>query len=180
MTASLLAAALLSALQPAPEGKEEIFGLEAWYIATDFDEDSGIDADGGGIVDLNFRWRKNRTRFGFSIGAGLWDAGTTGAVDLDVDVFQYRAGFGAEFPFSQVEIGLGAAIGLYDFECDVDDDRAPFFEVEFSLGWRPIPQLKIGGLLMMTHMQSSFLTSSTHLYTNFSAGIGIELTLTED
>jgi len=175
----LLAAALLAALQ-GPGDKEEIFGLEAWFIATDFDEDIGIDAEAGGIVDLNFRWRKTRTRFGFSIGAGIWDAETTGAADLDVDVFQYRAGFGAEFPFSAVELGLGATVGLYDFESDADDDRAPFFEAEFSVGWRPIPQLKIGGLLSITHTQSSFGTSSTHLYTNFSAGLGIELTLTED
>jgi hypothetical protein len=173
--AALLLAALL-AQDPAP-GKEEIFGLEAFFVATDFDDDLGIDADAGGLLDLNFRWRKNgRTRFGFSLGVGLWDAETTGATNLDVDVYQYRAGFGAEFPFSVMEIGLAGTLGMYDFKSDFDDDRSPFFEIEFSVGWRPVPQLKIGGMLMITHTQSSFGTSGTHLYTNFSGGLGVEFT----
>jgi hypothetical protein len=174
MAASLLLAALLA--QGPPPDKEEIFGLEAFFVASDFDSDLPVDVDTGGLIDLNFRWRKHRTRFGFSVGAGFWDAETRGALDLDVDVWQYRAGFGAEFPFSVMEIGLGTAIGLYDFKSDLDDDRAPFLEVEFSLGYRPVPELKIGGLLIMTHTNSSFGTSDTHFYTNFSAGLGVEIT----
>lgn len=159
-------------------GREEIFGVEAFVMATSFDEGLHIDDAPGIGLDFNFRWRWNeKTRFGFSVGAAAWDPETDidGLPDQDVDVAQYRAGVGFEFPFGRVvEFGLGATTGIYRFRTNGDHDTSPFVELEGSLGFRPIPDLKIGGFILGTHTQSSFSRSHTHLFHNYSAGLAVE------
>ena len=73
-----------------------------------------------------------------------------------------------------LELGVAATLGVYRFRTDGDHDTSPFVEFEGSLGFRPIPQLKIGGLLLATHTQSSFSRSHTHLFHNYSAGLMAE------
>ena len=98
----------------------------------------------------------------------------TEAPDQDADIVQYRAGVGFEFPFSKAELGIGSNIGVYRFATSGDSDSSPYVEFEGSLGFRPIPPLKIGGLLMATYTQSSFTRSHTHLFGNYSGGLGVE------
>ena len=163
--------------EPLAEGKEEIFAVEAFLLTTSFDDGLHIGHAIGVGTDFNFRWRWNgKTRFGFHVGAAFWDADTDlgGLPDQDADIVQYRAGVGAEFPFSKVEIGLAATIGAYRFRTSGEADTAPFLEFEGSLGFRPIPELKIGGLLMMTNTESSFTRSHDHFFTNYSAGLAVE------
>jgi hypothetical protein len=164
--------------QGAVKSREEIFSIEAFVLTTAFDDGMHLDDAIGVGGDFNFRWQWNgKSRLGFSIGFAAWDVETDvdGLPDQDVDVSQYRIGFGAEFPFSRVEVGLGLNAGVYRFRTDGDNDTSPFLEFEGSLGFRPIPPLKIGGLLMATHTQSSFSRSHTHLFHNYSAGLGVEL-----
>ncbi len=172
-----MATLLALALAVQDPGREEIFGIEAFVLTTSFDDGIHLDDAPGVGVDFNFRWRwEGKTRFGFSLGAAAWDPETDlrGLPDQDVDVAQYRLGVGAEFPFSRVEIGVGATAGVYRFRTDGDQDTSPFAEIEGSLGFRPIPALKIGGVLMATHTQSSFSRSHTHLFHNYSAGLMVE------
>ncbi len=160
-----------------PVGKEEIFAVEAFVLSTAWDEGLHLDDAVGLGADFNFRWRWNgKTRLGFSVGAAMWDPETDldGLPDQDVDVAQYRAGVGAEFPFSRVEIGLGVTTGVYRFRTSGEHDTSPFLEFEGSLGFRPLPMLKIGGLLMASHTQSSFSRTHTHLFHNYSAGLVVE------
>lgn len=162
------------------QGREEIFGIQAFYVHTDFDEGLKIE-DGNGVgLDLLFRWQWNeKARFGFTVGTAFIDTETdTGElpVDDDVDVRQFRAGVGAEFPFSVVEVGLSALTGAYRFRRDRENDTSPFVEVGASLGFRPHPMIKIGGFLSATHTQSSFNRDHTHLFHNYNAGLMAELT----
>ena len=161
----------------AVKSKEEIFAVEVFVLRTSFDDGLPLDEGLGAGADLNFRWQYNgKTRMGFSVGVAGWDTETDidGVPDQDVDIAQYRVGFGAEFPFSRIEIGLGVNLGVYRFRTDGDGDTSPFLEFEGSVGFRPIPELKIGGLLLATHTQSSFGRSHTHLFHNYSAGLGVE------
>jgi hypothetical protein len=175
----ILALALLDGLPTRLADREEIFGVEAFVLTTSWDEGIHVDDAPGFGVDFNFRWRWNeKTRFGFSVGAAFWDPETDvdALPDQDVDVVQYRAGVGAEFPFGKaVEVGVGVTTGVYRFRTRGDHDTSPFVEFEGSLGFRPIPALKIGGLVMATHTQSSFSRSHTHLFHNYSAGLMVEL-----
>ena len=174
---ALLLALLLDEVPRRLADREEIFGVEAFVVTTSWDDGIHIDDSPGIGVDFNFRWQWNeKTRFGFSVGAAAWDPETDvdGLPDQDVDVAQYRFGVGAEFPFSRVEIGIGVSAGAYRFKTEGDHDTSPFVEFEGSLGFRPIPELKIGGLLMATHTQSSFSRSHTHLFHNYSAGLMVE------
>lgn len=158
--------------------KEEIFGVELFVVSTQFDDGARVDDAVGAGADFNFRWKyRGKTRFGFSIGAAVWDSETdfSGLPDQDVDIAQYRLGVGLEFPFSRVELGIGATAGVYRFRGEGDEsDTSPFLEFEGSLGFRPIPSLKIGGLLLATHTQSSFNRSHTHLFHNYAAGLSVE------
>jgi len=162
---------------PARAAREEVFGVEAFVLTTSFDDGMHIDDAPGFGFDFNFRWQWNeKTRFGFSLGAAGWDPETdvSGLPDQDVDVVQYRAGVGAEFPFSKVELGVGATTGVYRFRTRGDHDTSPFLEFEGSLGFRPVPPFKVGGVVMATHTQSSFSRSHTHLFHNYSAGLMVE------
>jgi hypothetical protein len=189
--AALLALALLDAAADLPrslsaplqeekgavKSKEEVFAVEAFVLRTSFDDGLHLDEGLGAGAEFNFRWQYGgKTRMGFSVGVAGWDTETDidGLPDQDVDIAQYRAGFGAEFPFSKIEIGLGVNLGVYRFRADGEGDTSPFLEFEGSLGFRPIPELKIGGLVLATHTQSSFGRSHTHLFHNYSAGLGVE------
>lgn len=159
-------------------GREEIFAVEAFFLRTAFDDGLRIDEGMGGGADINFRWQWNeKTRLGFHVGFAAWDTETNarGFSEVDVDVAQYRAGVGAEFPFGRVvELGLAVTGGVYRFHRNNENDASPFLEFEGSLGFRPTPSLKIGGLVMATHTQSSFNRSHTHLFHNYSAGLMVE------
>ena len=163
-----------------PRGREEGFGVQAFYVHSDFDDGLKIEAGDGLGVDLLFRWRWNgKTRFGFTIGAAAIDTENDTdelPIDDDVDVRQFRAGVGAEFPFSVVELGLSALTGAYRFRRDDENDTSPFLELGASLGFRPHPMLKVGGFLSAAHTQSSFNRSHTHLFHNYNAGLMVELT----
>lgn len=169
---------LTLAQDPPPAGREEIFAVEAFVLTTSWDEGIHLDDSPGLGVDFNFRWRWNgKTRMGFSVGAVVWDPETDvqSLPDQDVDAVQYRAGFGAEFPFGRfVELGLGLGAGVYRFRTDGEHDTSPYLEFEGSLGFRPVPMLKVGGVVMATHTQSSFSRSHTHLFHNYSAGLMVE------
>lgn len=164
----------------ARRSRDEIFGLQAFYVHTEFDEGLKIE-DGNGVgVDLLFRWQWNeKARFGFTIGGAAIDAEIDTSelpIDDDVDVRQFRAGVGAEFPFSVVEIGLSVLTGAYRFRRDGENDTSPFVDFAASLGFRPHPMFKIGGFLSATHTQSSFNRDHTHLFHNYNAGLMVELT----
>lgn len=162
----------------APKGTAQVFAVEAFVLTTSFDEGIRLDDGVGGGVDFNFRWQYNgKTRMGFSVGVAGWDTETDidFVPDQDVDIVQYRFGFGAEFPFSKVEIGLGVTAGVYRYRADDDADTSPYLEFEASLGFRPVPMLKIGGMLLASHTQSSFARSHTHLFHHYSAGLGVEV-----
>jgi len=162
------------------KSREEVFGIQAFYVHTDFDEGLKVE-DGNGVgVDLLFRWQWNeKTKFGFTIGGAFIDTeNDTGElpVDEEVDVRQFRAGVGAEFPFSVAEVGLSVLTGAYRFRRDGENDTSPFLEFGASLGFRPHPMIKIGGFLSATHTQSSFNRDHTHLFHNYNAGLMAELT----
>lgn len=161
------------------EGREEVFAIQAFYVHTDFDDGLKIEPGDGLGADLHFRWRwDGRTKFGFTIGAAFIDTENDTdelPVDDDVDVRQFRAGVGAEFPFSVVEVGLSALTGAYRFRREGENDTSPFVELGASLGFRPHPMVKIGGFLSATHTQSSFNRDHTHLFHNYSAGLMAEV-----
>jgi hypothetical protein len=176
----LLAVALLAGDADAPTrlaDREEIFGVEVYVLRTAWDDGIDIEDGVGAGADFNFRWRWNeKTRLGFHVGFAAWDSELdVGGSDEDVNVAQYRAGVGMEFPFGKVvELGIASSIGIYRFHRDGESDASPFVEFEGSLGFRVLPNLKIGGLVMATHTQSSFNRSHTHLFHNYSAGLMVE------
>ncbi|HEX7898989.1 MAG TPA: hypothetical protein VF950_14595 [Planctomycetota bacterium] len=159
-------------------GREEVFGAEAYVLRTSFDEGLKIEDGFGAGADFNFRWRWNeKTRLGFHVGFAAWDSelDISGVSEDDVNVAMYRVGVGAEFPFGKVvELGLASTLGIYRFHRDGESDASPFVEFEGSLGFRPSPMFKFGGLVMATHTQSSFNRSHTHLFHNYSAGVFVE------
>ena len=164
----------------AVRSREEIFGVQAFYVHTAFDDGLKIEPGDGLGVDLLFRWQwSEKTRFGFTLGAAFIDTEVDTdelPVDDDVDVRQFRAGVGMEFPFSVVEFGLQALTGAYRFRRDDENDTSPFVELGASLGFRPHPMVKIGGFVSATHTQSSFNRDHTHLFHNYNAGLMAELT----
>lgn len=174
-----LPSSLVQEAGAARKGREEIFAVQPFYIHTDFDSGLKVEEGDGYGVDLLFRWRWNeKTRFGFTLGAAAVDTENDEDEllnDDDVDVRQYRAGVGAEFPFSVVELGLSVLGGAYRFRRDGENDTSPFVEFGASLGFRPHPMFKVGGFLSATHTQSSFNRSHTHLFHNYNAGLMVEL-----
>ncbi len=155
---------------------EQIIGAEAFAVNTQFDSGLEID-DGGGLgMDLNFRWRPRKVRFGFSLGYAGWNTeNDRDRPPASVRVRQYRAGFGVEFPFRFVEFGLAFTTGIYRFRSDLDDDSSPFVEFEGTVGFVPHPMLKAGLIGLATHTESSFNHKNTHLYHNYSLGLFAEL-----
>jgi hypothetical protein len=160
-----------------PEEPAQIIGAKAFAVSTQWDSGLRIEDSGGLGLDLNFRWKPRKVRFGFSLGYAGWN--TENDEDRlpaeSVRVRQYRAGFGVEFPFRFVEFGLASTVGVYRFRSDLDDDTSPFFELEGSVGFVPLPSVKAGFLGLASHTESSFNHENTHLYHNYSVGVFAEV-----
>lgn len=162
---------------PGDEDPIQIVGVEAFAVSTQFDSGLLIEDEGGLGLDLNFRWKPHKVRFGLSVGYAGWNTenDTDRLPAESVRIRQYRLGFGMEFPFRFVEFGLASTVGLYRFRSDLDDDTSPYLELEGSIGFVPVPQVKFGLLGLASHVESSFNHKNTHLYHNYSLGIFVEV-----
>jgi hypothetical protein len=167
----------LSWQEPPDEEPKQIIGVEAFVLSTEFDGGLEIENAGGLGLDLNFRWKPGKVRFGFSLGYAGWNTENDEDTrpSASVQVRQYRVGFGLEFPFRFVEFGIGSNVGIYRFRSDLDDDSSPYVELEGSVGFVPHPMIRFGLLGLATHTESSFNHQNTHLYHNYSLGLFAEV-----
>lgn len=157
--------------------RTEALALEAFVVKTQFDDGLMIQEAAGLGFDVKLGWLYHgRTALNINVGYAGWNTENNDdvAIPSDVTVRQYRLGLSGDFPFRIAELGVGITGGVYRFNSDLDDDTSPYLEFEGSIGVRIIPELKVGFIGMITHTQSSFNRSHTHLFTNYSGGLAVE------
>lgn len=156
---------------------EEIAGIEVFAIFTDFDDGLKIEEAWGLGADLKLGLG-GPARTWLRLGYAGWNTEN----DEDelpsegVWVRQYRAGLGFEVTLRErIDVGFSIDAGVYRFRRDGEDDTSPYLEFLGSLGFRPIPNVKVGLLAMSAHTQSGFNRQHTHLFHNYSAGPSLEI-----
>ncbi len=161
-----------------PHGAEERISIEVFAILTRFDPRIRIDDDWGVGADLKvgLDWG-TASSLGFRVGYAGWNTeNDSNAPPGGTRVSQYRFGVGGDFTTRHLEFGIYANAGLYHFHTtNVENDTKFFFELEGSIGVRPLPFLKLGVVGMVTWTSSDFNRGSSHLFTQHSIGPAIEL-----
>jgi len=161
------------------EGQEEkdIVGIEVFALRTHFDDGLKIEDAWGVGADLKLGLG-GPTRTWLRLGYAGWNTEN----DEDrlpsegVWVRQYRAGVGFDVPVREVfDLGFWIDGGVYRFRRDGEEDTSPYVEFLGTVGFRPVPNVRIGLLVMSTHTQSSFNREHTHLFHNYSAGPSVEV-----
>lgn len=160
-----------------PKELEDIVGLEIFALRTGFDDGLKIEDAWGLGADLKLGLG-GPTRTWLRLGYAGWN--TENDEDelpaAGVWVRQYRIGVGFEIPFREViDLGFWFDGGVYRFRRDHEEDTSPYVEFLGTIGFRPVPNVRIGLMAMSTHTQSSFNHRHTHLYHNYSAGPAVEV-----
>jgi hypothetical protein len=155
---------------------EDFMGVEAFALWTRWDDGIHIDDHWGIGADLEFGWDYGVFRQAISLGFAGWGSDTDDLPDAGVDIRQYRLGYALSFRIREVlELGGGITTGVYRFRRRNENDTSPYVEFEGSIGFRPLPMVRLGVLGLATHTQSSFNRSHTHLFHNYSAGPFVEV-----
>ena len=162
-----------------PHAAEERISAEVFAVWTRFDTGLRIDdAWGyGGDIKVGLDWG-TAASVGMRLGYAGWDTDndTQQTFPGRTRIRQYRIGAGGDFSTRHIDFGIYANVGLYHFHTiHVENDTSPFFEIEGSLGFKPVPFVKIGVVGMVTWTSSDFNRASTHLFTNHSIGPSVEV-----
>ena len=161
-----------------PHGAEERISVETFAVFTRFDPRIRVDDDWGVGADLKvgLDWG-TASSLGFRVGYAGWNTqNDSNAPPGGTRIRQYRFGVGGDFTGRHIEFGIYANAGLYHFHTkNVENDTKFFFEIEASVGYKPVSFLKLGIVGMVTWTSSDFNRGSSHLFTQHSIGPAIEL-----
>lgn len=166
---------------PQAHPAEERIGVEAFAVWTRFDTGLRIeDAWGfGGDVKVGLDWGTSSS-LGMRLGYAGWETENDDQQTRTghTKIRQYRIGVGGDFSSRYLEFSIYGNSGLYHFHTrQVDNDTKMFFELQGSIGVKPLPFLKLGITGMVTWTSSDFNRGSSHLFTQHSIGPMIEVRL---
>lgn len=162
-----------------PHGGEDRYSVEAYALYTKFDPGIRLE-DGWGAgadVKVSIDWG-TPARLVVRMGYAGWSTENDDSKTFPgrTSIGQYRLGFGGDFGAHRIEFGVYANVGLYHFHTrHVDNDTAPFFELEATAGFKPVPFLKVGLMGALTWVSTNFNRASTHLWLNESIGPSVEV-----
>jgi hypothetical protein len=157
---------------------EERIGAEAYALYTSWDSSLRIRDGWGGGIDLKLGVDTgSHAMLEFRLGYAAWNTtdDPSQAEPGMAKVRQYRLGVGGDFLVKHLEFGVYGNVGVYHFARTGDSSTAGFLEFEGAMGWRPIPEVKIGLVGMLTFSNTDFNRSSTHFIVNGSIGPALEV-----
>jgi hypothetical protein len=163
---------------PARKVGEERFSVEAFAVYTKFDSGIRLEDGWGFGADMKIGVNWGGPTLVVRLGYAGWSTENDDSKTFPghTTIGQYRLGIGGDFAARHFEFGLYANMGLIHFHTrHVDNDTAPYFELEATAGYKPVPFLKVGLTGMLTWVNTNFNRASTHLWVNESIGPSVEV-----